>query len=149
MIKERRSGGASTCGDVDGKKHSGTYNEQQVFIWSQEYSDGAKHERQAVIEKALQSEGKRSKDPRTPATAEQVRGRAPSRRGAGTGRLVPLRGSTPPGWRTRSTTATTSSAPATSSVSKTSRRSIRQTIVYILSGFGRVLVLNHGAGLGR
>lgn len=63
MIKERTiPRRASTYGDVDDKKHSGTYNERQVLIWSKKYSDRAKRERQAVIEKALQSEGKRSKD---------------------------------------------------------------------------------------
>ncbi|WP_332446914.1 IS1634 family transposase, partial [Sphaerochaeta sp.] len=63
MIKERTiPRKASTYGDVDESKHSGTYNERQVFIWSKKYSDRAKYERQSVIEKALQSEGKRSKD---------------------------------------------------------------------------------------
>jgi transposase len=63
MIKERTiPRRASTYGDVDASKHSGTYNERQVFIWSKKYSDRAKYDRQSVIEKALQSEGKRSKD---------------------------------------------------------------------------------------
>jgi len=63
MIKERTiPRRASAYGDVDDSKHSGTYNERQVFIWSRKYSDRAKRERQAAVEKALQSEGKRSKD---------------------------------------------------------------------------------------
>jgi transposase len=63
MIKERTiPRRASTYGDVDDGRHSGTYNERQVFIWSRKYSDRAKYERQAVIEKAREFEGRKSKD---------------------------------------------------------------------------------------
>ncbi len=49
MIKERTiPRRASTYGDVDDKKHSGTYNERQVFIWSKKYSDRAKREGRLV-----------------------------------------------------------------------------------------------------
>lgn len=53
---------ANTYGDVDASKHSGVYNERQVFIWSKKYSDRAKYDRQAVIERAKESEGRKSKD---------------------------------------------------------------------------------------
>lgn len=53
---------ASAWGDVDGRRHSGTYNERQVFIWSKKYSDRAKHDRQAAIEKAMKYDGRASRD---------------------------------------------------------------------------------------
>ncbi len=63
MIKERTiPRKASSYGDVDSSKHSGTYNERQVFIWSKKYADKAKEERKAVIEKALNYSGTKSSD---------------------------------------------------------------------------------------
>ena len=53
---------ASSYGDVDNSKHSGTYNERQVFIWSKKYSERAKHDRQKAISKALDAVGKKSID---------------------------------------------------------------------------------------
>ncbi len=53
---------ASAWGDVDSRRHSGTYNERQVFIWSKKYSDRAKHDRQAAIEKAMKYDGRASRD---------------------------------------------------------------------------------------
>ena len=50
----------STYGDVDSKKHSGTYNERQIFIWSAKYEERAKRDRQEALEKALQYEGTKS-----------------------------------------------------------------------------------------
>lgn len=63
MIKERTiPRKASSYGEVDSSKHSGTYNERQVFIWSKKYADKAKEERKAVIEKALNYSGTKSSD---------------------------------------------------------------------------------------
>lgn len=63
MIKERTiPRKASSYGNVDSSKHSGTYNERQVFIWSKKYADKAKEERKAVIEKALKYSGTKSSD---------------------------------------------------------------------------------------
>jgi transposase len=63
MMKERTiPRKATTHGDVDDSSHCGTYNERQVFIWSKKYSDRAKYDRQAVIEKAKEFEGRKSKD---------------------------------------------------------------------------------------
>lgn len=53
---------ASTYGDVDKKKHSGTYNERQVFIWSKKYADRAKFDRQEAIEKAKEFLGSKPKN---------------------------------------------------------------------------------------
>ena len=53
---------ASSYGDVDAKKHSGTYNERQVFLWSKKYEERAKFDRQKAIEEAKRAVGSRSKD---------------------------------------------------------------------------------------
>lgn len=53
---------ARSYGDVDNSKHSGSYNERQVFIWSKKYADRAKHDRQDAIDKAHEATGKKSKD---------------------------------------------------------------------------------------
>jgi hypothetical protein len=102
MIKERTiPRRASTYGDVDDKKHSGTYNERQVFIWSKKYSDRAKRERQAVLEKALQSEGRRSKDYKDSSYGKsKYLRKSPVKAGELYRRLV-LYESTPRGWRRR------------------------------------------------
>lgn len=57
-IKERyipRS--VESYGYVDGKKHSGRYNERQVFLWSRKYSEKAKADRNRMVQKALDREG--------------------------------------------------------------------------------------------
>ena len=41
---------AKSYGDVDNKKHSGLYNERQVFIWSKKYADRAKYESKRVTD---------------------------------------------------------------------------------------------------
>lgn len=53
---------ASSYGEVDESKHSGIYNERQVFIWSEKYQERARHERKRVIEKAEKSTGMKKKD---------------------------------------------------------------------------------------
>ena len=53
---------ASSYGDVDGKRHSGAYNERQIFVWSKKYAERAKHDRQKAVDKAREAEGRRSKD---------------------------------------------------------------------------------------
>ena len=53
---------ASSYGDVDAKKHSGTYNERQVFLWSKKYEERARFDRQKAIEEAKRAVGSRSKD---------------------------------------------------------------------------------------
>lgn len=63
MIKERTiPRKASTYGDVDASRHSGTYNERQVFIWSKKYADRAERDRNAAVEKAKKFLGTRPKD---------------------------------------------------------------------------------------
>lgn len=52
----------STYGDVDDSKHSGTYNERQIFIWSKKYADRAKKDRQKAIDDAMACTGSKSKD---------------------------------------------------------------------------------------
>lgn len=52
----------STYGDVDSKKHSGTYNERQIFIWSEKYAERSKRDRQETLEKAKEYEGTKSKN---------------------------------------------------------------------------------------
>lgn len=52
----------SSYGDVDDKKHSGKYNERQIFIWSKKYDDRAKEQRKKVIADAMECTGKKSKD---------------------------------------------------------------------------------------
>ena len=62
-IKERTiPRAASSYGDVDGKRHSGAYNERQIFVWSKKYAERAKHDRQKAVDKAREAEGRRSKD---------------------------------------------------------------------------------------
>ena len=53
---------AKSYGDVDNKKHSGIYNERQVFIWSKKYADRAKYDRQDALKKAMDYVGHKSKD---------------------------------------------------------------------------------------
>ena len=52
----------SSYGDVDDKKHSGKYNERQIFIWSKKYADRAQEQRKKVIEDAKECVGRQSKD---------------------------------------------------------------------------------------
>lgn len=62
-IKERTLPRTATSyGDVDDSKHSGIYNERQVFIWSKKYADRAKHDRQKAVDKAREAAGRKSKD---------------------------------------------------------------------------------------
>lgn len=61
-IKERTLPRTAASYGVDEKKHTGSYNERQVFIWSKKYSDRAKAEREEVIRKANERCGKKSKD---------------------------------------------------------------------------------------
>ena len=41
---------ANTTGDIDDKRHSGRYNERQIFIWSKKYAERAKNERQEDLD---------------------------------------------------------------------------------------------------
>ncbi len=52
----------SSYGEVDDKKHSGKYNERQIFIWSKKYADRAQEQRKKVIEDAKECVGRQSKD---------------------------------------------------------------------------------------
>ena len=62
-IKERTIPRTATSyGDVDDSKHSGIYNERQVFIWSRKYADRAKHDRQDAVAKAREAAGRKSTD---------------------------------------------------------------------------------------
>lgn len=47
---------------MDDKKHSGKYNERQIFIWSKKYADRAQEQRKKVIEDAKECVGRQSKD---------------------------------------------------------------------------------------
>ncbi len=53
---------AQSYGDVDESRHSGKYNERQIFIWSKKYDDRAKEQRKKVIEDAKECVGRQSKD---------------------------------------------------------------------------------------
>ncbi len=53
---------ASAYGDVDSSRHSGTYNERQVFIWSRKYSQRARYDRKKAIEDAKDCLGTRPRD---------------------------------------------------------------------------------------
>jgi transposase len=62
-IKERTTlRTPKSYGLVDGRIHTGKYNERQVFVWSRKYADRAKLERQAAVEKAMQYAGTKSMD---------------------------------------------------------------------------------------
>lgn len=65
MIKERTvPRAASAESDVDGQRHSGQFNERQVFIYSPKYAERARSERAQAIEKARKYAGTKSKDSR-------------------------------------------------------------------------------------
>lgn len=53
---------ANSYGDIDNKKHSGIYNERQIFIWSKKYQERAAYDRALAVEKAKDTEGKKSKN---------------------------------------------------------------------------------------
>ena len=53
---------ASSYGEVDSSKHTGTYNERQVFIWSKKYADRAKYDRRKTIDKAHETEGTKPRE---------------------------------------------------------------------------------------
>lgn len=48
--------------EVDTKRHSGSFNERQVFIWSKKYAERAKQDREVAILKAKDYAGLKSKD---------------------------------------------------------------------------------------
>lgn len=62
-IKERFTARtARSYGEVDSKKHTGSYNERQIFIWSKKYADRAKESRKKAVQDARDYTGTKSKN---------------------------------------------------------------------------------------